>query len=575
MGKLKFKLFHVMPHVWFYKQKEILGRSDSNDPSEPAIVYRRSTSMRLVKSGSSSTQASAVSHKAVAASPRKDSSTRPVKLPEKSRKGRDNIQVCTVVDAGCSCRATVTSHHKEKGKSTRAGSATIGSGLVQSGGGVPSSMVSRLACKSTADVVRASKNEGDAMQRTREGKASDAQVKTVKESTVGLDVCELAYRLKSVGWEAEKKSKKQHPQGSPECLARVTSPAHSGSPQEISPNYVSTHDCEMGIDQNSWARFSDESSSFCKMSSSVSSCRPSTSELDNEGIASCEEMRLYSSEGTLGATFPQRRGKEFHHRPRTYGRDRSKACRNGDLGDDIMPDSSNMGADSKEPNVRKDDAVANAPILLGNNSHSDTEEEMELESDCDHVGCSESASLGDNLRVRDDQELVQETISTSKIQVVHHPSKVCMQQPASHVVQSATLREGVGQVLKLLTCERPNDTTLEEHTSSRSRKGRQAKPKAFSDTDQPAEIRNISDDNTASDVFNSVAMVKSSYDPQQDFKESMVEMVLAKQLNTSEDLQQLLECYLSLNSEEYHDIIVQVFHEVWSDLFRRSYTAAS
>ncbi|KAG6541814.1 hypothetical protein Mapa_016830 [Marchantia paleacea] len=65
----------------------------------------------------------------------------------------------------------------------------------------------------------------------------------------------------------------------------------------------------------------------------------------------------------------------------------------------------------------------------------------------------------------------------------------------------------------------------------------------------------------------SVAVVKASYDPYQDFRESMVEMILENDIQTAEDLEQLLQCYLSLNSAEYHSIIVQVFSDIWRDIF--------
>ncbi|MCL7044770.1 hypothetical protein MKW94_005156 [Papaver nudicaule] len=73
-----------------------------------------------------------------------------------------------------------------------------------------------------------------------------------------------------------------------------------------------------------------------------------------------------------------------------------------------------------------------------------------------------------------------------------------------------------------------------------------------------------SNDNTS--VSDSFAVVKSSFDPQRDFRESMVEMVLENNIRASSDLEELLACYLSLNSNEYHDIIVQAFEQIWFDL---------
>ncbi|KAG1346537.1 transcription repressor OFP5-like [Cocos nucifera] len=64
----------------------------------------------------------------------------------------------------------------------------------------------------------------------------------------------------------------------------------------------------------------------------------------------------------------------------------------------------------------------------------------------------------------------------------------------------------------------------------------------------------------------SFAVVKCSCDPQKDFRESMVEMIWEKRIGRPEELESLLACYLSLNSDEHHDVIVKVFRQVWFDL---------
>ncbi|KAL4387068.1 hypothetical protein GQ457_09G012850 [Hibiscus cannabinus] len=64
----------------------------------------------------------------------------------------------------------------------------------------------------------------------------------------------------------------------------------------------------------------------------------------------------------------------------------------------------------------------------------------------------------------------------------------------------------------------------------------------------------------------SLAVVKSSLDPQKDFRESMVEMIRENNLRESKDLEDLLACYLSLNSDEYHGLIINVFKQIWFDL---------
>ncbi|KAJ0080731.1 hypothetical protein Patl1_09908 [Pistacia atlantica] len=66
-----------------------------------------------------------------------------------------------------------------------------------------------------------------------------------------------------------------------------------------------------------------------------------------------------------------------------------------------------------------------------------------------------------------------------------------------------------------------------------------------------------------------VAMEKSSYDPREDFRASMVEMILANRIEETKDLRSLLNYYMSMNSREYHGIILEVFYKVCSSLFSR------
>ncbi|KAF2299914.1 hypothetical protein GH714_005948 [Hevea brasiliensis] len=60
-------------------------------------------------------------------------------------------------------------------------------------------------------------------------------------------------------------------------------------------------------------------------------------------------------------------------------------------------------------------------------------------------------------------------------------------------------------------------------------------------------------------VKESVPVVKKSEDPYEDFKRSMLEMILEKQMFEAKDLEELLQCFLSLNSRQYHGAIVEAF----------------
>ncbi|KAJ4845911.1 hypothetical protein Tsubulata_025757 [Turnera subulata] len=64
----------------------------------------------------------------------------------------------------------------------------------------------------------------------------------------------------------------------------------------------------------------------------------------------------------------------------------------------------------------------------------------------------------------------------------------------------------------------------------------------------------------------SFAVVKSSVDPQKDFRDSMMEMIMENNIRSSKELEELLACYLSLNAREYHDLIVKAFEQIWFDM---------
>ncbi|EPS73962.1 hypothetical protein M569_00800, partial [Genlisea aurea] len=66
-------------------------------------------------------------------------------------------------------------------------------------------------------------------------------------------------------------------------------------------------------------------------------------------------------------------------------------------------------------------------------------------------------------------------------------------------------------------------------------------------------------------VAQSFPVVKSSRDPRRDFRDSMVEMILENNLSESKEFEELLASYLALNSDEYHELIITVFKQIWID----------
>ncbi|KAF8046805.1 hypothetical protein N665_3408s0002 [Sinapis alba] len=68
-------------------------------------------------------------------------------------------------------------------------------------------------------------------------------------------------------------------------------------------------------------------------------------------------------------------------------------------------------------------------------------------------------------------------------------------------------------------------------------------------------------------VVEGVAVVKRSEDPCEDFKGSMMEMIVEKNMFEVAELEQLLSCFLTLNAKRHHRAIVKAFSEVWVALF--------
>ncbi|KAJ6717201.1 TRANSCRIPTION REPRESSOR OFP7-RELATED [Salix koriyanagi] len=72
-------------------------------------------------------------------------------------------------------------------------------------------------------------------------------------------------------------------------------------------------------------------------------------------------------------------------------------------------------------------------------------------------------------------------------------------------------------------------------------------------------------DPKASKIIDSIAVVKDSNDPFQDFKHSMLQMIVEKNIFSKNDLEELLICFLELNSPCHRSVIIQAFTEIWDD----------
>jgi uncharacterized protein (TIGR01568 family) len=61
----------------------------------------------------------------------------------------------------------------------------------------------------------------------------------------------------------------------------------------------------------------------------------------------------------------------------------------------------------------------------------------------------------------------------------------------------------------------------------------------------------------------SLVVVKESAEPEEDFLESMAEMIAASGVRSPRGLEELLACYLALNAPDHHRAIVAAFRRAW------------
>ncbi|URE34808.1 DUF623 domain containing protein [Musa troglodytarum] len=98
-------------------------------------------------------------------------------------------------------------------------------------------------------------------------------------------------------------------------------------------------------------------------------------------------------------------------------------------------------------------------------------------------------------------------------------------------------------------------------------KVRQNSPRAGSRKAQAGRNRNAAAPEAAMRrralLSENFVVIKSSSSPMRDFTESMVEMIVENNIREPKDLEELLACYLFLNSKEYHEVIIKVFEHIW------------
>jgi uncharacterized protein (TIGR01568 family) len=87
-------------------------------------------------------------------------------------------------------------------------------------------------------------------------------------------------------------------------------------------------------------------------------------------------------------------------------------------------------------------------------------------------------------------------------------------------------------------------------------------PPSFSPSDKSKERIGA-----AGRLEESIVVVKESDDPFDDFKKSMLQMIVENEIEGKDEMEELLQRFLLLNSLENHSVIVRAFTELWEDVF--------
>ncbi|KAI5410929.1 transcription repressor OFP6 [Lathyrus oleraceus] len=68
-------------------------------------------------------------------------------------------------------------------------------------------------------------------------------------------------------------------------------------------------------------------------------------------------------------------------------------------------------------------------------------------------------------------------------------------------------------------------------------------------------------------LIDSIAVEKESKDPYEDFRNSILQMILERKIYAERELEVLLECFLQLNAKCHHQVIVEAFMEICEEIF--------
>ncbi|KAG9149101.1 hypothetical protein Leryth_010694 [Lithospermum erythrorhizon] len=80
---------------------------------------------------------------------------------------------------------------------------------------------------------------------------------------------------------------------------------------------------------------------------------------------------------------------------------------------------------------------------------------------------------------------------------------------------------------------------------------------------------------TSSTICDAIVVSKYSKDPYQDFQQSMLQMIFENEIHGEDELQELVKCYIQLNSPCHHQTIIKAFKKIWNNVISKSTSSSS
>ncbi|XP_062186947.1 transcription repressor OFP8-like [Phragmites australis] len=122
--------------------------------------------------------------------------------------------------------------------------------------------------------------------------------------------------------------------------------------------------------------------------------------------------------------------------------------------------------------------------------------------------------------------------------------------PASFITTNSLYEEPIAVAVAVPLQEREPQETRRRRRQRRRRR--------------PATARHDEEEQYGRVARESVPVAVDSAEPYEDFRESMVQMVVEKEIYAWDDLNDLLHQFLSLNSPRHHPLILHAFADLWT-----------